>query len=43
MLAYNNAFLESIGMSLFFINYGYEPTTSYVMGTVESIVNKTKV
>ena len=25
------------------MNYGYKPTTSYVIGTVESIINKAKV
>ena len=43
MLAYNGAFLESIGISLFFANYGYKLTTSYTVGTVESIINKAKV
>ena len=43
MLVYNGTFSESIGISLFFMNYSYEPTTSYVMGTVESIINKAKV
>ena len=32
-----------MNISLFFANYGYEPTTSYVMGTVKSIINKAKV
>ena len=43
MLTYNSAFLESIGISPFFTNYDYEPTTSYAMGTVESIVSKAEV
>ena len=43
ILAYNSAFSESIGISPFFANYGYKPTTSYGMGTVESIVSKTKI
>ena len=30
-------------MSPFFMNYNYKPTTSYAMGTVESIVNKAEV
>ena len=43
ILIYNNAFSESIGISPFFINYGYKPTTSYAIGTVESIINKAKI
>ena len=43
MLVYNGAFSESIGISLFFTNFGYEPTTSYAIGTVESIISKAEV
>ena len=43
ILAYNGAFSESISISPFFMNYGYKPTTSYAIGTVESIVNKVEV
>ena len=43
ILVYNGAFLETLGMSSFFINYGYEPTISYAIGTVESIVSRAEV
>ena len=42
-VTYNNTFSESIGISPFFANYGYKPTTSYVIRTMKSIINKAKV